>query len=72
MSHLRDVSERIRSDDVEFRPSLALGSPAVIEVPVDDRESLPLVKPMRLRAVDCGATRVARGASPQQAGIRGC
>jgi acetolactate synthase-1/2/3 large subunit len=40
----------------EFRPTLeralALGSPALIEIPVDYRENLPLVQPMRLRAVD--------------------
>jgi hypothetical protein len=29
-----------------------MGSPAVIEIPVDYRESLPLVQPMRLREVD--------------------
>jgi acetolactate synthase-1/2/3 large subunit len=40
----------------ELRPTLeralALGSPAVIEIPVDYRENLPLVQPMRLREVD--------------------
>jgi acetolactate synthase-1/2/3 large subunit len=40
----------------ELRPvlerALALGSPAVIEIPVDYRENLPLVQPMKLRAVD--------------------
>jgi acetolactate synthase-1/2/3 large subunit len=44
------------SDADEFRPTLeralALGSPAVIEIPVDYRENLPLVQPMRLREVD--------------------
>ncbi len=39
-----------------FRPTLeralTLGSPAVIEIAVDYRENLPLVQPMRLRAVD--------------------
>ena len=43
-------------DADEFRPTLeralALGSPAVIEIPVDYRDNLPLVQPMRLRAVD--------------------
>jgi acetolactate synthase-1/2/3 large subunit len=43
-------------DSDEFRPTLeralALRSPAVIEIPVDYRENLPLVQPMRLRAVD--------------------
>ena len=32
--------------------ALALLRPAVIEIPIDDRETLPLVQPMRLRAVD--------------------
>jgi acetolactate synthase-1/2/3 large subunit len=40
----------------EFRPTLeqalALKAPAVIEIAVDYRENLPLVQPMRLRAVD--------------------
>ena len=44
------------SDADEFRPTLeralALGSPAVIEIPVDYRDNLPLVQPMRMRAVD--------------------
>lgn len=44
------------NDADEFRPTLeralALGSPAVIEIPVDYRDNLPLVQPMRLRAVD--------------------
>ena len=39
-----------------FRPTLAralaLRSPAVIEIPVDSRENLPLVPPLRLRAID--------------------
>jgi acetolactate synthase-1/2/3 large subunit len=43
-------------DADEFRPTLeralALGSPAVIEIPVDYRENLPLVQPMRMRMVD--------------------
>ncbi len=44
------------NDAQELRPvlerALALGSPAVIEIPVDYRENLPLVQPMKLRAVD--------------------
>jgi acetolactate synthase-1/2/3 large subunit len=44
------------NDADEFRPTLeralALRTPAVIEIPVDYRENLPLVQPMRLRAVD--------------------
>jgi acetolactate synthase-1/2/3 large subunit len=40
----------------EFRPALeralALRTPAVIEIPIDYRENLALVQPMRLRAVD--------------------
>jgi acetolactate synthase-1/2/3 large subunit len=43
-------------DADEFRPTLeralALGSPAVIEIPVNYRDNLSLVQPMRLRAVD--------------------
>lgn len=46
---------RIHDAD-EFRPTLeralALRSPAVIEIPIDYRENLDLVRPMRLRAVD--------------------
>jgi acetolactate synthase-1/2/3 large subunit len=46
-----------RVDDADaFRPTLeralALKAPAVIEIAVDYRENLPLVQPMRLRAVD--------------------
>ncbi len=44
------------SDADDFRPTLeralALKAPAVIEIAVDYRENLPLVQPMRLRAVD--------------------
>ena len=44
------------SDADELRPTLeralALGTPAVIEIAVDYHENLPLVQPMRLRAVD--------------------
>jgi acetolactate synthase-1/2/3 large subunit len=44
------------NDADEFRPTLeralALKSPVVIEIPIDYRENLPLVQPMRLRAVD--------------------
>jgi hypothetical protein len=44
------------SDADEYRPTmeqaLALGLTAVIEIPVDYCEILPLVQPMRLRAVD--------------------
>jgi acetolactate synthase-1/2/3 large subunit len=44
------------NDADEFRPTLeralALKAPAVIEIPVDYRDNLPLVQPMRLRAVD--------------------
>jgi acetolactate synthase I/II/III large subunit len=44
------------SDADEFRPTLeralTLKTPAVIEIAVDYRENLPLVQPMRLRAVD--------------------
>jgi acetolactate synthase-1/2/3 large subunit len=44
------------NDADEFRPTLeralALKTPAVIEIAVDYRENLPLVQPMRLRAVD--------------------
>jgi acetolactate synthase-1/2/3 large subunit len=43
-------------DADEFRPilerALALKAPAVIEIPVDYRDNLPLVQPIRLRAVD--------------------
>ncbi len=44
------------NDADEFRPTLeralALKSPAVIEIPIDYRENLPLVQPMRLRPID--------------------
>jgi len=44
------------ADADDFRPTLeralALKAPAVIEIAVDYRENLPLVQPMRLRAVD--------------------
>src|SRR5262249_19809879 len=44
------------SDAAEFRPTLeralALGSPAVIEISIDYRENLPLVRPLRMPAVD--------------------
>ena len=47
---------RPRADADDFRPTLeralALKVPAVIEIAVDYRENLPLVQPMRLRAVD--------------------
>jgi acetolactate synthase I/II/III large subunit len=43
-------------DANDLRPmleqALALKTPAVIEIPVDYRDNLPLVQPMRLRAVD--------------------
>lgn len=44
------------NDAEEFRPTLeralALGSPAVIEIPIDYRENLALVRPLRVRAGD--------------------
>jgi thiamine pyrophosphate-dependent acetolactate synthase large subunit-like protein len=56
MRRSRGLSERTRTDAGEFRPTLeralALKAPAVIEIAVDYRENLPLVQPMRLRAVD--------------------
>ncbi len=46
---------RIHDAD-EFRPTLeralALKSPAVIEIPIDYRDNLALVQPMRMKAVD--------------------
>jgi hypothetical protein len=34
------------------RRALALLTPAVVEIPVDNRGTLPLVQPMRLRSID--------------------
>jgi hypothetical protein len=47
-------------DADEFRPTprraLALLTPAVVEIPIDDRETRPLVQPMRLRSIDWSAS----------------
>jgi hypothetical protein len=42
------------ADESRPRPrrAPALLTPAVVEIPIDDRETLPPVQPMRLRSID--------------------